>query len=307
MVRFILHRVLQSILVVFGVLVIVFLMVHLVPGDPAQVLFGDAPVPKAQVEEVRHALGLDQPLPFQLARYLHGAARGDLGRSLKTDRPVASDLARAIPSTAELAIAAMALAVAGGVFFGIVSASSRNTWLDSGVSILALLGISFPTFWTGLLLIWLFSVRLEWFPITGQHSLRHLVLPAVTLGWYAGAILARLVRSGMLEVLGQDYIRTAWAKGVTKRRILAWHALRNGLIPVITVASVQFGTLLGGAVVVETVFARDGVGRMLVLAILQKDFPEVQGAVLILALAYSFSNLLADLFYGFIDPRVRYG
>src|SRR5579885_237613 len=194
MVRFILHRVLQSILVVFGVLVIVFLMVHLVPGDPAQVLFGDAPVPKAQVEEVRHALGLDQPLPFQLARYLHGAARGDLGRSLKTDRPVASDLARAIPSTAELAIAAMALAVAGGVFFGIVSASSRNTWLDSGVSILALLGISFPTFWTGLLLIWLFSVRLEWFPITGQHSLRHLVLPAVTLGWYAGAILARLVR-----------------------------------------------------------------------------------------------------------------
>jgi peptide/nickel transport system permease protein/oligopeptide transport system permease protein len=306
MARFALQRVLQSILVVFGVLVIVFLMVHLIPGDPAQALFGDAPVPKAQVEEVRHALGLDQPLDVQFARFLERVLRGDFGRSLKTDRPVASDLARAIPSTAELAVGAMMLALVGGTCFGIVSASRHNTWFDGGVSTLALLGISFPTFWTGLLLIWLFSVKLDWFPITGQHSLRTLVLPAVTLGWYAGAILARLVRSGMLEVLGQDYVRTAWAKGLPKHRILAWHALRNALIPVITVAGVQFGTLLGGAVVVETVFGRDGVGRMLVLAILQKDFPEVQGAVFVLATAYSLTNLAADLFYGFIDPRVRY-
>jgi peptide/nickel transport system permease protein len=304
--RFLLPRVAQSILVVFGVLIIVFLMLHLVPGDPAQVLFGDAPVPKEQVEVVRHALGLDLPLHVQLERYVRRTLAGDLGRSLKTNRPVAGDLARAIPFTAELAIAAMLLAIAGGVVFGITSATSHNTWLDSGVSTVALLGISFPTFWTGLLLIWIFSIKLEWFPITGHHSLRHLILPAITLGWYAGAIIARLVRSGMLEVLRQDYVRTARAKGVTEPRVLVWHALRNALIPVITVASIQFGTLLGGTVVVETVFARDGVGRMLVLAILQKDFPSVQGAVLILALAYTFSNLIADLSYGFIDPRIHY-
>jgi peptide/nickel transport system permease protein len=304
--RYFLSRIAQLIVVVFGVLIIVFLMLHLVPGDPAQVLFGDAPVPKEQVEAVRHALGLDQPLHVQLERYLRRTLAGDLGRSLKTNRSVAADLARAIPSTAELAIAAMALAVAGGVVFGITSATSQNSWMDSGVSAVALLGISFPTFWTGLLLIWIFSIKLEWFPITGQHSLRHLVLPAVTLGWYAGAIIARLVRSGMLEVLRQDYVRTARAKGVTEPRILVWHALRNALIPVVTVAGIQFGTLLGGTVVVETVFAREGVGRMLVLGILQKDFPSVQGAVLILALAYSFSNLIADLSYGLIDPRIHY-
>jgi peptide/nickel transport system permease protein len=303
---FFLSRIAQTILVVFGVLIIVFLMLHLVPGDPAQVLFGDAPVPKEQVESVRHALGLDRPLHVQLERYLQHTIAGDLGRSLKTNRPIAADLARAIPYTAELAIAATSLAVAGGVVFGITSATSHNTWLDSSVSTVALLGISFPTFWTGLLLIWIFSIKLEWFPITGQYSLRHLVLPAVTLGWYAGAIIARLVRSGMLEVLRQDYVRTARAKGVTGPRVLIWHALRNALIPVITVASIQFGTLLGGTVVVETVFARDGVGRMLVLGILQKDFPSVQGAVLILALAYSLSNLVADLSYGFIDPRIHY-
>jgi peptide/nickel transport system permease protein len=304
--RFLVPRVLQSGLVVFGVLVIVFLMVHLVPGDPAQALFGDAPVPKEQVEAVRHALGLDQPLGVQLVQYLRRTLTGNLGRSLKTDRPVAADLAQAIPSTAELALAAMCLAVAGGIFFGIVSASAHNTWLDSCLSAVALTGISFPTFWTGLLLIWFFSIKLDWFPITGQRSLQHLVLPSITLGWYAGGILTRLVRSGMLDVLRQEYVRTARAKGVAEHRILAWHALRNALIPVITVASIQFGTLLGGTVVVETVFARDGVGRMLVLAILQKDFPEVQGAVLVLALAYTLSNLLADLSYGFIDPRIHY-
>jgi ABC-type dipeptide/oligopeptide/nickel transport system permease component len=304
--RYFLSRIAQLTVVVFGVLIVVFLMLHLVPGDPAQVLFGDAPVPKEQVEAVRHALGLDQPLRVQLERYLRRTLTGDLGRSLKTNRPVAADLARAIPATAELAVAAMAIAVAGGVSFGITSAAAQNSWMDSGVSAVALLGISFPTFWTGLLLIWIFSIKLDWFPITGQHSIRHLVLPAITLGWYAGAIITRLVRSGMLEVLRQDYVRTARAKGVTEPRVLVWHALRNALIPVVTVASIQFGTLLGGTVVVETVFAREGVGRMLVLGILQKDFPAVQGAVLILALAYSCSNLIADLSYGLIDPRIHY-
>lgn len=304
--RYLLFRSLQSALVVAGVLVMVFMMLHLVPGDPVQVLFGDAPVPKEQVEQVRRHLGLDRPLPQQFMDYISRVARGDLGRSLKTNRPVASDIARALPFTIQLAVAAMGLAAAGGVVLGIISAVYHNSWVDGGVTSIALLGISLPTFLTGLLLISLFSIRLDWFPITGQGSWRHLILPAVTLGWYAGAILARLVRSGMLEILRQDYVTTARAKGLAARTVLVRHALRNALIPVITVASIQFGTLLGGAVVVETVFARDGIGRLLVNGILQKDFPVVQGAVLVVAIAYSLTNLLADLSYGFLDPRIHY-
>jgi ABC-type dipeptide/oligopeptide/nickel transport system permease component len=231
---------------------------------------------------------------------------GDLGRSLKTNRPVVSDLRRAVPYTASLAAAAMLLAVTGGIVFGIISAVAHRSWIDDSVTMVALAGISLPAYWTGLLLIWVFSIKLTWFPITGQGTARHLVLPAITLGWYAGAILTRLVRSGMLEVLRQDYVRTAQAKGLARGVVLLRHAFRNALIPVITVIGIQLGTLLGGAVVVETVFARDGVGRMLVNGILQKDFPIVQGAVLVVAIAYSLTNLLADVSYGVIDPRIRY-
>ncbi len=304
--RYLLLRGLQSTLVVAGVLVMVFTMLHLVPGDPVQVLFGDAPVPKEQVEEVRRQLGLDRPLAQQFASYITRVVRGDLGRSLKTNRPVAADIARALPFTVQLAVAAMALAAAGGTALGIISATYHNSWVDGGVTSLALLGISLPSFFTGLLLIWLFSIKLDWVPITGQGSWRHLILPAIALGWYAGAILARLIRSGMLEILRQDYVTTARAKGLAERVVLVRHALRNALIPVITVASIQFGTLLGGAVVVETVFARDGIGRLLVNGILQKDFPEVQGAVLVVAIAYSLTNLFADISYGFLDPRIHY-
>jgi ABC-type dipeptide/oligopeptide/nickel transport system permease component len=304
--RYLIYRLFQAMLVVLGAMIIVFMMLHLVPGDPVQVLFGDAPVPKEQVEAVRHQLGLDLPLDQQFARYVRQTLRGDLGRSLKTNRPIVADLQRAVPYTASLAVTAMVLAVAGGIVFGIISAVRHNTWLDNAVTTVALAGISLPTYWTGLLLIWAFSIKFNWFPITGQGSVRHLILPAVTLGWYAGAILTRLVRSGMLEVLRQDYVRTAQAKGLTTRTVLVQHALRNALIPVITVASIQLGTMLGGAVVVETVFARDGVGRMLVNGILQKDFPAVQGAVLLVAIAYSVTNLIAVVSYGFIDPRIRY-
>lgn len=307
MARYLLLRLGQSFLIMAGVLVIVFMMLHLVPGDPVQVLFGDVPVPKDQVEAVRHQLGLDQPLWRQFVHYIQHVAQGDLGRSLKTNRPVAGDIRRALPFTVQLAVVAMGLAVTGGICLGILSAVSHNTWLDGGVSAVALVGISLPSFLTGLLLIWVFSIKLDWIPITGQGSWRHLILPALTLGWYAGAILARLVRSGMLEILRQDFVTTARAKGLTERTVLIRHTLRNALIPVITVASIQLGTLLGGAVVVETVFARDGIGRMLVNGILQKDFPEVQGTVLIVAIAYTLTNLLADLSYGFIDPRIRYG
>jgi peptide/nickel transport system permease protein len=294
------------VLVVVGVFVIVFMMVHLVPGDPVLVMFRDAPVSQAQVESVRHQLGLDLPWSTQFVRYVVRATRGDLGRSMITDRPVAQDIMRVLPYTAALALASMGLAVVGGILFGVLSAVSHNTWRDSGVTAIALLGVSFPAFFTGLLFLWIFSVRLNWFPITGQGGLRHLVLPAVTLGWYAGGSLTRLTRSGLLDVLRQEYVTTARAKGLAEPLVIARHALRNALIPVVTVIGVQFGSLLSGTVVVETVFARDGVGRLLVNGILQKDFPVVQGTILVIALIYTLVNLAADLSYSAIDPRISY-
>lgn len=306
MLGYLAQRLAHAVLVVAGVFVVVFMMIHLVPGDPVQVIFSDAPVPKEQVELVRHQLGLDLPLSAQFARYVTQVVRGDLGRSIMSRRPVAGELARVMPFTGELAAASMALAVAGGVFVGILAAVSQNTWRDSALTAGALVGVSMPAFFIGLLLIYLFSVEVDWFPITGQGGLRHLVLPAVTLGWYAGGTLTRLTRSGMLEVLRQEYVTTARAKGLARSAVLARHALRNALIPVITLAGIQFGNLLGGTVIVETVFARDGVGRLLVTGILQKDFPTVQGSILVIALAYTLVNLLADVSYSVIDPRVRF-
>jgi peptide/nickel transport system permease protein len=306
MLGYLAQRLAHAVLVVAGVFVVVFMMIHLVPGDPVQVIFSDAPVPKEQVELVRHQLGLDLPLSAQFVRYVTQVVRGDLGRSIMSRRPVAGELARVMPFTGELAAASMALAVAGGVFVGILAAVSQNTWRDSALTAGALVGVSMPAFFIGLLLIYLFSVEVDWFPITGQGGLRHLVLPAVTLGWYAGGTLTRLTRSGMLDVLRQDYVTTARAKGLARSAVLARHALRNALIPVITLAGIQFGNLLGGTVIVETVFARDGVGRLLVTGILQKDFPIVQGSILIVALAYTLVNLLADMSYSVIDPRVRF-
>jgi len=300
------RRLVHAIVVIVGVFIVVFMMVHLLPGDPVQIIFSDAVVPEEQVRLVRHQLGLDLPLPAQFALYLQRAVRGDLGRSIRSNRPVSDELARVLPHTGTLAVAAMGLAVASGVVLGTLSAVSHNTWRDAGLSTLALLGVSFPVFWTGLLFIWLFGVMLNWLPVSGQGSLRHLVMPAATLGWYGGGILTRLTRSGMLEVLRQEYVTTARAKGLAEHAVLVRHALRNALIPVITVATLQFGSLLGGAVVVETVFARDGLGRFLVTGILQKDFPVVQGAVLLVALMYTLVNLAADISYSFVDPRIRY-
>src|SRR5579864_1688163 len=213
MLGYLAQRLAHAVLVVAGVFVVVFMMIHLVPGDPVQVIFSDAPVPKEQVELVRHQLGLDLPLSAQFVRYVTQVVRGDLGRSIMSRRPVAGELARVMPFTGELAAASMALAVAGGVFVGILAAVSQNTWRDSALTAGALVGVSMPAFFIGLLLIYLFSVEVDWFPITGQGGLRHLVLPAVTLGWYAGGTLTRLTRSGMLDVLRQEYVTTARAKG----------------------------------------------------------------------------------------------
>jgi ABC-type dipeptide/oligopeptide/nickel transport system permease component len=282
------------------------MMIHLAPGDPVILMMGDAPVQGEQLQHIRRSLGLDRPLLVQISTRASRMLRGDLGRSLRSNRPVADDLARVLPLTLALALAAMTFGIVIGVPAGIVAAIKRGQWLDSQVSAFAVLGFSMPTFWTGLVLISLFAVRLRWFPTSGQEGLITLVLPAIALGWYTAGALARLIRSSMLEVLRQEYVTVARAKGVQEAGVVLRHAFRNALIPAVTLATVQFGTLLSGAVVVETVFGRDGLGRLIVVGILEKDFPIVQGAVLIIAVVYTLTNLLADLLYLRIDPRLRY-
>lgn len=303
---YVLYRLLHGALVVVGVLVAVSLLIHLAPGDPVMLLMGDAPVPAAQLSELRRSLGLDRPLPVQLARDVARFARGDLGRSLRTNRLVTEDLARVLPATMALAALAMAVGIAIGAPAGVLAAVRRGRWADSLATAFAVAGFSMPTFWTGIVFISIFAVQLGWFPASGQGGLRALILPAFTLGWYAAGAFARMMRSGMLEVLGQEYVTVARAKGLGARTVILKHALLNALIPTVTLASIQFGTLLSGAVVVETVFARDGLGRLLVNGILQKDFPVLQGAVLVVAVVYTLTNLLTDLLYLRLDPRVRY-
>jgi len=243
----------------------------------------------------------------QYGRFVINAVRGDLGTSIRSRRPVSTEIGENVGSTAQLAVASMAVAIAIGVPLGLMAALFRASWFDAGSMIVALLGVSMPSFWLGLLMIVTFSLHLGWFPATGGGDLWHLVLPAVTLGMIASAIIARLTRSSMLEVLGQDYVRTARAKGLAWWGVVVRHALKNALIPVITIFGLQFGNLLAGAVIVETVFSRPGLGRLIVGGILAKDFPLVQGTVLFVATAYVLINVLVDLTYAFVDPRIRFG
>jgi peptide/nickel transport system permease protein len=303
---FVLVRLGHGVVVVLGVAVLVALMIHLAPGDPVIVMMGDAPVQGEQLQIIRRSLGLDRPLIVQITTRAARMLRGDLGRSLRSNRPVAQDIARVVPLTMVLATTAMVFGIVMGVPTGVVAATQRGRWLDSQLSAFAVLGFSMPTFWTGLLLISIFSVRLGWFPTSGQEGFKTLILPAVALGWYAAGALARLVRSGMLEVLQQEYVTVARAKGLREMLVVLRHAFRNALIPAVTLATVQFGSLLSGAVVVETVFGRDGLGRLIVIGILEKDFPVVQGAVLVTAVIYTVTNLLTDLLYLRLDPRLRY-
>lgn len=296
----------HGLLVVVGVALLVAIMIHLAPGDPVLLLVGDAPARPEQLEAIRHSLGLDRPLLVQIVSRTTRLLRGDLGRSLRSNRPVADDLVRVLPLTMALAVTAMTFGIVIGVPAGVLAAVRRGQWLDSQVSAFAALGFSMPTFWTGILFISFFAVHLRWFPTSGQEGVRTLVLPALALGWYAAGALARLVRSGMLEVLQQEYVTVARAKGLGEALVVGRHALRNALIPAVTLATVQFGALLSGAVVVETVFGRDGLGRLIVIGILEKDFPVVQGAVLVTAVIYTLTNLLADLLYLRLDPRLRY-
>jgi ABC-type dipeptide/oligopeptide/nickel transport system permease component len=282
---------------------VAFALVHL-SGDPV-LLMVSSDAPPEFVESTRHALGFDRPLPEQFARWLARAAWGDLGISLRSSRPVAALIAERMPATLELTVAALLIAVAVAVPAGIVSAVKRGSAIDRLAMIGAVGGQALPIFWLALLLIALFGVRLRWLPVYGRGSLAHLVLPAVSLSTIILGRLARLVRSSMLEVLAQDYVRTARAKGLAEPRVLAMHALKNAAIPIVTVLGLQFAQLLGGAVVTETIFAWPGIGRLVVEAIFNRDFPIVQGVVLVVSLVFVVVNVLVDVAYVVIDPRIR--
>ena len=288
-----------------GAGVATFLILHVAPGDPAQLMLSDVGATPEQLAAVRQQLGLDAPLPVQLGRFLWRAAQLDFGNSFYSRQPVVTELARQLPSTAELALAAFALAVIFGVPFGVAAALWRGRWLDTLSTATAVVGISMPSFWLGLLLIFAFSVRLGWFPVTGQGGLDRLVLPAVALAVCPGALVARLVRSSVLEILRKEYVRVAHAKGLPPWQVLLCHVMKNSLIPVVTIAGLQLGAMLSGAVVIETVFARQGVGRLAVTAILAKDYPLVQGVVFFAALLYVAINTLVDLLYAVLNPAIR--
>jgi peptide/nickel transport system permease protein len=301
---YILRRLWQAVLVLFGVSVVVFAILHLT-GDPAGLLLP----PDATAEDVarfRKAMGFDDPWIVQYARFLKGALQGNFGESLRHGEPAMGLVVERLPATFQLAGAGLLLAICLAVPAGIVSAVKRNTMIDYFSTVVALLGQAMPTFWLGIMLILVFSVHLNWLPSSGRGDLQHLVLPAVTLGLFTTARITRLTRSGMLEVLGQDYIRTARAKGVSEQPVVWKHALKNASIPIVTIVGIELGTLLGGSVITETIFAWPGVGRLSVQAIFNRDYPVVQAAVFILASTFVVVNFLVDLAYTWLDPRIRF-
>jgi peptide/nickel transport system permease protein len=332
--RYLLRRLLELVPVFFGVLLVVFVISRLTPGDPARIILGEKATPEA-LAQLRDVLGLNEPLPVQFGRYLGRAVRGDFGRSIQSNERVLVELATRFPATIELTLGAMLIASTVGVVTGIIAAVRRNSWFDGVSMFVALFGFSMPIFWLGIMLILLFAWLLGWFPISGRldltvdlarvtnfyildalitrnwaalgNALRHLALPAVTLSTVPLAIIARMTRSSLLEVLRQDYVRTARAKGLAERRVVLAHALRNAAIPVITVIGLNVGSLLSGAILTETIFAWPGVGRLVVDAIFARDYPVVQGTVLAIAVVFVAVNLLVDLSYAALDPRIRYG
>lgn len=301
------RRIFAVVPVLFGVTLAVFSMLFLVPGDPVKIMLAEFVTTPDQIAQMRAQLHLDEPVIEQYGRFVANALRGDLGVSIRSRRPVAAEITENIGSTGLLALASMVVAIGLGVPLGLLAALGRNSWLDVAAMVVALLGVAMPSFWLGFLLIFVFSLHLGWLPATGGGDLPHLVMPAVALGMIAAAIIARLTRSSMLEVLGQDYVRTARAKGLGGASVIVRHGLRNALIPVVTVFGLQFGNLLAGAVIVETVFSRPGLGRLIVGGILAKDFPLVQGTVLFVAAAYVLINVVVDVAYAYVDPRIRIG
>jgi peptide/nickel transport system permease protein len=306
MLTFVRRRLLLAVPVVLGVSAAVFSIVHLLPGDPVMAILSGANATPEQVAELRAQLRLEDPLIVQYARFLRRAAVGDFGRSIFSRRPVIEEIADQLPATLELAGTAIVMAAALGLALGVLAAVRHNTWVDRGAMIVALGGVSMPSFWLGLLLILVFSLQLGWLPATGQGGLSRLILPAATIGLSYAAVIARLVRSSLLEVLGNNYIVTARGKGMSERPVVLKHALGNALIPVATIIGGQLGNLLAGTIVVETVFSRQGMGRLAVTAVLDKDYPLIQGVVLVSALGYVLVNLVVDLSYSVLDPRIRH-
>jgi peptide/nickel transport system permease protein len=306
MLGYISERLVSTLIVLFGVSVLSFLILQLVPGDPVQIMLGQTGASAAQMATLRHELGLDQPVWMQYWRFLTNALHGNLGMSIVQRQPVGSLILEQLPYTIQLTVAGMVVAVVVGMGAGVVAAIRPNSWVDGIVMVAATVGVAIPGFWLALLLIYAFAVYFQLLPATGGIGWKPLIMPAITLGLGGAAVIARLTRASMLEVLRQEYIVTARAKGVTGRAVLLHHALKNALIPVITVVGLQFGSLLSGAVIIETVFARPGIGRLAVDAILNKDYPLVQGTILVAAVAYVLTNLAVDLVYMFVDPRIRY-
>jgi peptide/nickel transport system permease protein len=303
-VRFLVRRLLLTIPVLLGVATLVFSLIHLVPGDPAQAMLGDGASPQ-DIAELRANLGLDRPLPAQYAAFLTSALTGDLGTSFRTGQPVTLMIAERVPATAELAFAAMTVAIFLALPLGIVAAVWRNSAADHAAMTFSLAGISIPNFWLGPLLAIVFSVELGWLPVSGRGTLGHLVLPAVSLGLALSAILARMTRASLLEELGELYVRAARARGASRSTAVLGHALRNSLIPLVTIIALQFGAVLTGAVITETIFAWPGIGRLLIQSIGFRDYPLVQGCILLIAVTYVSVNLITDILYGVLDPRIR--
>jgi ABC-type dipeptide/oligopeptide/nickel transport system permease component len=304
MLRFLLRRLLLTIPVVLGVATLVFALIHLVPGDPAQAMLGEGASAQDLVE-LRERLGLNRPLLVQYTEFMTGLVRGDLGVSLSRNEPVTRLILERIPATAELAFAAMAVAIALAIPLGIAAAVWRATAIDQAAMTMALIGISVPNFWLGPLMAILFSVELGWLPVSGRGTWQHLVLPAVTLGAALAAILARMTRASLLDELHELYVMAAAARGASRVRVVLRHAFRNSLIPIVTIVGLQFGSVLTGTVITETIFAWPGIGRLLIQSIGFRDYPLVQGCILLIAVTYVAMNLLTDVAYGWLDPRIR--
>ncbi|MGB7728136.1 MAG: nickel ABC transporter permease [Candidatus Acidiferrum sp.] len=304
MVRYLLRQFALTLPAIWLVLTMVFFLIHIVPGDPVEQMLGEGAAP-GQAAQLRHSLGLDRPLYVQYGRYLADVVRGDLGQSFKFQAPVRHVIFERYPATLQLAFLALLVCAAIAIPAGVIAAHRRGSNEDRAIGVFTLLGLAVPNFALGPLLITLFSIKLGWLPVSGRGGALNYMLPAATLGAALAAILTRMVRSSMLEELSSDYVRTARAKGLSTSAVLLRHALRNALIPIITILGLQFGTLLAGTIVTETIFSWPGIGRLTVMAISSRDYPLLQGCILVIALSYVLVNLLTDVFYAFIDPRVR--
>ncbi len=300
-----LHRLLFVVPTLFGALSLVFILIHLIPGDPVEVMLGET-AGAVDKEELRRALGLDRPLPVQYRDFLFNLARGDLGRSLYEQASVAEIIRARLPATLELAISALVAAVLISFPLAILAAAFRGGWIDRMALWFSLLGLSLPNFWLGPLLMILFSIQLGWLPVSGRGTLGHLILPAFTLGLGMAAILTRILRAGLLQAMTEDFVRTARAKGLSEQKVWLKHTLRNALLSVTTILGLQFGGLLAGSLITETIFGWPGLGRLTIQAIHTRDYPLVQGCVLVIALSYVLVNFCTDIFYKLIDPRISY-